>query len=446
MKPTAIAAVILAAGMGTRLKSAVPKALHPIAGQPMLGAVLATVRTLEPATGVVVVGPDMAAVEAVAAPWPTAVQRDRLGTAHAALAARDALGRFDGTVLVVFCDTPLISAATLRRVVDLRARADGPDVVVLGFHAQDPAAYGRLIVGDDGALEGIVEAKDATPEQLKVTLCNSGVMAVDGGKLFTLLERIGNDNAKGEYYLTDLIGLARQDGLTCAVVEGLEGEFLGINSRADLAAAEAVVQQDLRAAAMANGATLIDPNSVWFSHDTVLGRDVVVQPNVYFGPGVTVGDNVTIMAFSHLEGAEVAAGATVGPFARLRPGTVVGSGAKVGNFVEVKNARLAAGAKANHLTYVGDADVGAGVNLGAGTIFANYDGFAKHRTQVGDGASTGSNSVLVAPVAIGAGAMVAAGSVVSEDVESDALVIARGRQEQKAGWAKDYRARKKVKD
>lgn len=446
MNPTPTAAVILAAGMGTRLKSALPKALHPIAGRPMLGAVMATVRALNPTTGVVVIGPGMTAVEADAAPWPTAVQQDRLGTAHAALAARDALGSFAGTVLLMFCDTPMITEATLRRVVELRDGADGPDVVVVGFTAADPAAYGRLIVGGNGELEAIVEAKDATPEQLKVTLCNSGVMAVDGRVLFDLLARIGNDNAQGEYYLTDLVELARQDGLSCGVVEGAEAEFMGINSRADLAAAEAVVQEEMRAAAMANGATLIDPSSVWFSHDTVLGRDVVVQPNVFFGPGVTVGDNVTIMAFSHLEGTTVAAGATIGPYARLRPGAVIGEKAKVGNFVEVKNARLATGAKANHLTYVGDADVGAGVNLGAGTIFANYDGFAKHRTRVGDGASTGSNSVLVAPVDIGAGAMIAAGSVVSDDVESDALVIARGRQESKAGWAKDYRARKKAKD
>ncbi len=431
--------------MGTRLRSAVPKALHGVAGRSLLSNVLATVSGLRPEMGVVVVGPDMAALEAEAQPWQTAIQKERLGTAHAVLAARDAMAGFDGTVLILFCDTPLLTLKTLEKVVDLRAKDDGPDVVVLGFEAADPGGYGRLIVGADGSLEAIVEAKDATPEQLKVRLCNSGVMAVDGSVLFALLDRIGDDNAKGEYYLTDLVGLARGDGLRCGVVHGDEAEFLGVNSRADLAAAEDAMQQKLRARAMENGVTLVDPDSVWLCDDTVIGRDVVIQPHVFFGPGVEIGDNVRILAFCHIEGARVAAGAVVGPFARLRPGAEIGEGARVGNFVEVKNARLGAGAKANHLTYVGDADVGAGVNLGAGTIFANYDGFAKHRTHVGDGASTGSNSVLVAPVSIGDGAMVAAGSVITRDVAAEALGIARGRQAEKQGWAKEFRARQKPK-
>lgn len=445
MSKTSIAVVVLAAGAGTRLKSAVPKVLHPLAGRPMLSGVLEKVSALDPDLGVVVVGPDMAAVEVVARPWLTTVQHDRLGTAHAVLAARDALGSFDGTVLVLFCDNPLIEVETLRRVVALHGTAEGPDVVVLGFEARDPGAYGRLVVGADGGLEAIVEAKEATAEQRQISLCNSGAMAVDGRVLFALLDKVKNDNAKGEYYLTDVVTLAREEGLRCEVVEGDEAEFLGINSRADLAAAEAAVQASLRARALAGGATLQDPGSVWFSHDTILGQDVTVQPNVFFGPGVEIGDNVTVMAFSHLEGARVAAGAVVGPFARLRPGADIGENGKIGNFVEVKNSRMGRGAKANHLTYVGDADVGAGVNIGAGTIFANYDGFSKHRTRVGEGASTGSNSVLVAPVSVGDGAMVAAGSVITHDVADDALGIARGRQGEKPGWAKEYREGKKPK-
>ncbi len=431
--------------MGTRLRSQVPKALHRFACRSLLGHVLDNASALEPAPAVVVVGPDMAAVAEEAVPWRSVVQQERRGTAHAVLAARDALAGFYGTVLILFCDNPLIKRETLEQVIALRTSDDGPDVVVLGFEAAVPGGYGRLIVDAEGSLEAIVEAKDATPEQLKVRLCNSGVMAVDGSVLFSLLDRIGNDNANDEYYLTDLVGLARGDGLRCGVVQGDEAEFLGVNSRADLAAAEDAMQQRLRTKAMENGVTLVDPDSVWFCEDTVIGRDVVIQPHVFFGPGVEIGDNVTINAFSHIEGARVASGAIVGPFARLRPGADIGEGGRVGNFVEIKNARLGAGAKANHLSYVGDADVGAGVNIGAGTIFANYDGFAKHRTQVGDRASTGSNSVLVAPVSIGEGAIVAAGSVITNDVKADALGIARGRQDEKHGWAKEFRARQKPK-
>ena len=445
MSKMSVGAVVLAAGMGTRLRSTLPKALHPIAGRSLLRTVLETVAVLGPTTGVVVVGPDMEAVAEQAHPWRKAVQQERRGTAHAVLVAHEALAEFDGTVLILFCDTPLITPETLERVVALRSGADGPDVVVLGFETEDPASYGRLIVGSDGSLDAIVEAKDATVEQLEIRLCNSGVMAVDGTVLFSLLERISDENANGEYYLTDLVGLARADGLHCGVVKGDQSEFLGVNSRADLAAAEAVMQQRLRARAMDNGATMIDPESVWLCHDTVIGRDVTIQPNVFFGPGVEIGDDVSILAFSHIEGARVASGAVVGPFARLRPGAEIGEGGKIGNFVEVKNVRMGRGTKANHLAYIGDADIGPGVNIGAGTIFANYDGFSKHRTRVGSGASTGSNSVLVAPVSVGDGAMVAAGSVITDDVADDALGIARGRQGEKPGWAKAYRERKKPK-
>jgi bifunctional UDP-N-acetylglucosamine pyrophosphorylase/glucosamine-1-phosphate N-acetyltransferase len=317
-----------------------------------------------------------------------------------------------------------------------------PAVVVLGFRPDDTAEYARLITDGDGGLQAIVEHKDATPEQREITLCNSGFMAIDGSRLFALLDEIGTDNAKGEYYLTDIVAIARSKGWTCTWVEGPLDDVLGINSRAQLAEAESVVQRRLRRTAMDGGVTMLDPESVTLSHDTAFGRDVVIEPNVFFGPGVSVADNVVIKGFSHIEGAEIGPGAVVGPFARLRPGTRLETKAKVGNFVEAKNTVIEEGAKVNHLTYVGDSRIGAGANVGAGTITCNYDGFGKHHTDIGAGAFIGSNSTLVAPVTIGDGALVAAGSVVSKDVDKDALVLGRAGQEEKPGAAARFRQRK----
>ncbi len=436
-----IAVIILAAGMGTRMKSALPKVMHAVAGRPMVSHLIDTVQSLSPQRVVVVVGPDMDMVADAVAPHPTVVQADRLGTAHAVLQARHALGDFDGTVLVLYGDTPLITEATLRAMLDKRAAAPHPAVVVLGFRPDDGGEYGRL-VGDANGLDAIVEYKDATPEQRALPLCNSGVMAIDGKRLFGLLDRVGNSNAKGEYYLTDIVALARADGAACGFVEGAADELLGVNSRLELAAAEAIVQQRLRIAAMLGGATLQDPSSVYFSWDTKIGQDVVIGPHVVFGPGAVIGDGVEIRAFCHIEGASVAQGSLVGPFARLRPGAEVGEGVHIGNFVEVKKSVVEAGAKINHLAYVGDARVGAGANVGAGTITCNYDGFNKSMTDIGAGAFIGSNSSLVAPVKIGDGAVIGAGSVVTKNVAAGALAVARGSQMELPGWADRFRASK----
>ena len=442
MTKTKTAIVVLAAGLGTRMKSGLPKVMHPLAGRPMIAHLMATLGALEPERLVVVVGAEMEAVAKAVAPWPTVIQEQRLGTGHAVMAARDALDGFDGDVLVVYGDTPLISAETLERLRMARRSQAQPAVVVLGFRPHDPGAYGRLIVGPIGTLDAIVEAKDARPDQLAVTLCNSGVMAIDGARLPGLLDRLGNDNAKGEYYLTDIVQIARADGLSCGVVEGDEAEFIGINSRADLAKAEALVQDRLRARAMAEGATLIDPATVFFSHDTRLGRDVTVGPSVVIAPGVSVGDGVEIRPFCHLEGVSIEAGALIGPFARHRPGARIGPHAHVGNFVEIKNASVEAGAKVNHLTYIGDARVGAKANVGAGTITCNYDGFFKDHTDIGAGAFIGSNTALVAPVKIGDGAIIGAGSVVARDVPADAMALTRGPHTVKDDWARAFRRRR----
>ena len=441
MTNTPTAVLILAAGKGTRMKSDLPKVLHSVGGLPMIGHVLAAAAALSPERPVIVVGEDMDEVARTVDPCDVVVQSPRLGTGHAVLSAREALGDFSGDILILYGDTPLIEPSTLERLI-AGLHATDSAVAILGSRPADPAEYGRLIVDDAGALEAIVEFRDASPEQRAIDLCNSGVMAADAGLLFDLLSEVGNDNAKGEYYLTDVIGLARARGLACAVVEAASDEVMGINSRAELAVAEAILQTRLRALAMAGGATLIDPASVFLSWDTRLGRDVVVGPNVWFGPGVTIGDRVTIGAFTHIEGATVADGAVVGPFARLRPGAQIGAGARVGNFVEMKNASLGAGAKANHLSYIGDASVGAGANIGAGTITCNYDGFTKSHTEIADGAFIGSNTALVAPVTVGRGAIVGAGSVISEDVPEDALGLTRAEQENRLGWAKRFRQRK----
>jgi len=439
MATSKLAIIVLAAGLGTRMKSKLSKVLHPLAGRPMIAHLMETIDGLDPDDVSVVVGDFMDDVSEAVSPFPTAVQSERLGTAHAVLAARETIADFDGDVLVLYGDTPLITADTLEAMLDARASDLDPAVVVLGFTPDEPGAYGRLILGEDGVLDAIVEAKDATPEQLQTGLCNSGVMAIDGKVMWSLLDRVGKDNAKAEYYLTDIIELARSDGRACIAIEGDGDELIGINSRLELAEAEAILQDRLRFQAMENGVTLTDPTTVFLCHDTKLGLDVSIGPNVFFGPGVTIGDGATINAFCHIEGADVLPKASIGPFARLRPGTKVSEGAKVGNFVEIKNALLEPGAKVSHLSYIGDAQVGEGANIGAGTITCNYDGYFKSKTIVGKGAFIGSNTALVAPVTIGDGAVVGAGSTISKDVDVDALAITRAPVKQLDGWAKKNR-------
>ena len=438
---TNIAAIILAAGMGTRMKSDLHKVLHPIAGRAMLLHLIDAFDAAGAREKVVVVGARRDQVEAAVAPLGVGIapQDEQLGTAHAALMAKDALAGFDGVAIVCFGDVPLLKPATIARLVEQVER--GASVAVLGFRPDDARAYGRIVAGGDGSIVKMVEFKDATADERAVDLCNSGVTAVRAADLWPLLERVGNDNAAGEYYLPDIVMLALADGDRAVVVETDADEVIGINSRAELAYAEARWQAVRREAAMAAGATLIAPETVWFAHDTQIGRDVTIEPNVFFGPGTTIADRATIRANSHIEGAQVGEGAEVGPYARLRPGAVLGEQSKVGNFVEVKKAVLGKGAKANHLSYIGDAEVGAGANIGAGTITCNYDGFFKYRTVIGEGAFIGSNSALVAPVTVGAGAIVGAGSTVTADVEADALRLVRPAQESKPGWAKRFRER-----
>ncbi|MCC2975503.1 bifunctional UDP-N-acetylglucosamine diphosphorylase/glucosamine-1-phosphate N-acetyltransferase GlmU [Sphingomonas sp. PL-96] len=435
-----IAAIILAAGKGTRMQSDLHKVLHPVAGRAMLLHLAHSVAALDPDRTVVVVGAGRQQVEAAVAPLgiATAHQAEQLGTGHAVAQAQAALDGFDGDVLVLYGDVPLVSTATMQRMLDRLHGDDAPATVVLGFRPADPGAYGRILTQGDRIVK-MVEFKDATAQERAQTLCNSGLMAARSADLFALLARVGNDNAAGEYYLPDVVMLAAADGRSSAVIETDAAEVAGVNSRAELAGIEAAWQAARRARAMAQGATLVAPETVWFAHDTQVGRDVVIEPNVVFGPGVQVADGVTIRAFSHLEGAVVGQGAEVGPYARLRPGAVLEPEAKVGNFVEVKNALIGRGAKANHLTYLGDAEIGAGANIGAGTITCNYNGYLKSRTQIGEGAFIGSNSALVAPVTIGAGAIVAAGSVITRDVEPDALAVARGTQEARPDWAPPFR-------
>lgn len=441
--PAPTAAVILAAGSGTRMKSALPKVLHCVAGVPMVGHVLATVTGLRMNPVVVVIGPGMDAVAKAVAPHSTALQADRLGTGHAVLQAKAALAGFRGDILIAYADTPFVSAATMEKMRAARRGPGNPAVVVLGFTPTDPGAYGRLVM-KDGKLERIVEAKDATTDEKAIGFCNSGIMLADSKVLWDALGKVGNANAKGEYYLTDVVALARAAGHVCTAVEGDADELMGVNSRAELAVAETILQNKMRAAAMENGVTLRDPATVYFSVDTRLGKDVEIGPFTVFGPGVTVDDGAVIKGFCHIEGAHISGGAVVGPYARLRPGAEIGADAHVGNFVEIKNAALDAGAKVNHLSYVGDAHVGAKANVGAGTITANYDGFNKSRTEIGAGASIGSNSVLVAPVKVGEGAMTGAGAVIRNDVPADALALNSSRQETKEGFAAKYRQRKQA--
>jgi len=430
-----LAAIVLAAGKGTRMKSSMHKVLHEIAGRAMVEHLLAALGALSPARTVVVVGDGREQLEAaLGARAELVVQDPQLGTGHAVLQAAPALAGFAGDVLVTFGDVPFVRAETMRAMIERLHAADEPAVVVLGFEPADALQYGRVIA-EGGRIVRMVEHKDASEAERACRLCNSGLLAARADMLFTLLGKVGNDNAQGEYYLPDIVNVAIADGQTCAVIAADPDEVAGINSRAELAQAEARWQQARRAQAMADGATLVAPETVFFSWDTSLGRDVTVEPNVVFGRGVEVADGVTIHAFCHLEGARLASGVTIGPFARLRPGSVLERGAKIGNFVEVKNAVLGEGAKANHLTYLGDATVGAGANIGAGTITCNYDGYFKHKTEIGPRAFIGSNSALIAPVRIGADAIVGAGSAVSRDVADGELRMVRAEQLVKPGWA-----------
>jgi bifunctional UDP-N-acetylglucosamine pyrophosphorylase/glucosamine-1-phosphate N-acetyltransferase len=430
-----VAAIVLAAGKGTRMKSATHKVLHPVAGRAMILHLLDALGELAPARTVAVVGDGREQLEAALDGVAFAVQEPQLGTGHAVQQAESALAGFNGDVLILYGDVPFVRSGTMRAMLARLNEADAPAAVVLGFEPADPLQYGRVIAAD-GLISKMVEHKDASAEERGCGLCNSGLMAVRGEDLFGLLARVKNDNAQGEYYLPDIVNLALADGRKCAVVvAGDPDEVAGINSRAELAEAEARWQQRRRAQAMVDGASLTAPETVWFSWDTQLGKDVSVEPNVVFGPRVSVADNVRIRAFSHIEGATIASGAEVGPYARLRPGAKLEEGAKVGNFVEVKNATLGKGAKANHLTYLGDADVGAGANIGAGTITCNYDGYFKYRTVIGERAFIGSNSALIAPVKIGADAIVGAGSAVTRDVGAGELRIVRAEQLVKPGWA-----------
>ncbi len=436
-----IAAVILAAGKGTRMKSDLHKVLHPIGGRPMLMHLMASLNELLPRRTMVVVGDRAEQLEAALAGTGAelVVQRPQLGTGHAVLQASDAMNGFEGIVLILFGDVPLLTSGTMKRLLQAVDSDGGPDIAVLGFRPGNPGAYGRILADGAGNILKMVEAKDATPDELLEPLCNSGLMAVRSAHLGPWLKALKNDNAAGEYYLPDIVMLAREAGHRAIVLEGGADEVIGVNSRNELAMAEGLFQHRLRQELMAQGVTLVAPETVFLSHDTQIGADTLVEPHVVFGPGVCVAGGATIRAFSHLEGAVVASGCEVGPYARLRPGTILQEGAKVGNFVETKKAVLGPGSKANHLTYLGDVEVGAKANIGAGTITCNYDGFFKYRTVIGEGAFVGSNSSLVAPITIGAGAIVAAGSAVTKDVEPDALALVRPPQEAKPGWAARFR-------
>jgi len=431
------AAVILAAGKSTRMKSSRSKVLHPVGGRSMLAWVADLARSVGADKIVCVVGETNADVHAAAEDLglEIAVQEPQLGTGHAVLAAKEALAGFEGDMAVLYADTPFVETETLDAVFN--SLTEGTDVAVLGFEPDDPGAYGRLIT-KNGVLTEIVEAKEATPGQLKVGLCNSGVMAATSKDMFSALDRVGNDNAKGEYYLTDVVSILRSDGKTARAITADAGEVLGVNSRPDLAVAEAVFQDRMRKAAMENGVTLRDPETTYFSFDTEIAADVEIGANVVFGPGVSIAAHVVIYPFCHIEGAKIGQGAQIGPFARLRPGTEMGANSKAGNFVETKKAKIGKGSKINHLSYIGDAVIGEGANIGAGTITCNYDGYFKHQTTIGDGAFVGTNSSLVAPVKIGDGAYLGSGGVITKDVPADALAVARAEQVNKDGWAKRY--------
>lgn len=435
------AAVILAAGQGTRMRSSLPKVLHQVGGRAMIDWSVALARDVGCDRIIVVCSPSGQAVQdhvtRTIGADAIAIQDPPLGTGHAVRAAERALAGFEGELVVLYGDTPLIPASAVDAL--FQELESGAAVGVLGFEAADPGAYGRLITADNGDLNAIVEAKEATPEQLDVAFCNSGVMAAQASTMFDLLSKVTNDNAKGEFYLTDIVGLAREAGQTCRAVSCDEADVLGVNSRVELAQAEGAFQAKSRRAFLTAGVTMAAPETVFFSYDTEIENDVILEPGVFFAPGVSVKTGVRIRAFSHLEGTTVAENCEIGPYVRLRPGATLEQGVKIGNFVEVKNTRMGEGAKANHLAYLGDGDVGAGANIGAGTIFCNYDGFLKYKTKIGKNAFVGSNSALVAPVTIGDGAYVGSGSVITKDVEANALAVARGKQFAKSGWATSFR-------
>jgi bifunctional UDP-N-acetylglucosamine pyrophosphorylase/glucosamine-1-phosphate N-acetyltransferase len=430
-----IALVILAAGKGTRMRSDLPKVLHEVAGAPLLIHAMKSGASFAPERTVIVAGHGAARVKATAQAWDDSadvvIQESQNGTGHAVQCARPALEGFSGDVIVLYGDTPFISPETLTRMAAARAHHD---VVVLGFEPANPARYGRLVMRGE-TLERIVEYKDATDEERRITLCNSGVLSASADTLFALLDDVGNDNASGEYYLTDIIAIARAKGLSATAVTCDPAETMGVNSRSDLAAAEQLFQSRARADALANGITLQAPETVYFAHDTVIGRDTLIEPNVVFGPRVTIDSGARIRAFSHLEGCHVSRGAIVGPYARLRPGADLGENVHIGNFVEIKNATLAPGAKANHLSYIGDASIGEASNIGAGTITCNYDGVMKHRTEIGARSFIGSNTMLIAPVKVGEDAMTGTSTVITEDVPAGALAIGRAQQQNKPGLA-----------
>jgi len=436
------AGIILAAGQGTRMKSAKPKVMHAVAGLPILGHVIKAMQAAGVSKIVVVTAKDAEEVRAYAASLgaASAIQDKQLGTGHAAACAREALAGFDGALIVTYGDMPLVTPKTFEASFAAREKAG---MAIVGFHSES-TAYGRVIAGKDGLLDRIVEYRDAKTAERDVKLCNAGIMAADAKRFFHWASQLKSENSQNEFYLTDVPGFAKADGIGCAIVEAREADMMGVNSRAELAAAEAVMQTRLRNAALAAGVGMLAPETVFLSHDTVLEPDVQIGPNVVFGPNVTVRSGAEIKAFSHLEGAEVASGALIGPFARLRPGAVIEENVHIGNFVEVKKARVEKGAKANHLAYIGDARVGAGANLGAGTITCNYDGFDKHFTDIGAGAFIGSDTALVAPVKVADGAYVGAGSVVTKDVGKDALAVTRAEQREVAGWAEKFRARKRA--
>lgn len=439
-----LAAVILAAGQGTRMKSALHKVLHPVGGKALVSHLLDTLSTLSPARTVMVIGDNADQLKSSIDGVEFAVQNKQLGTGHAVKCGMPVLEGFAGDIMVLYGDVPFVTADAMQSMIDVMRSTPDCGLVVLGFRADDPAAYGRLIIGPDGGLERIVEFKDATPEEQAVNFCNSGMMLISGKHAAGWLDALTCDNAAGEYYLTDLVAIARAGGVIVGHVETKEANLIGVNSRAELAAAEAAFQARARADAMAAGVSLVAPETVFFSHDTCLAQDVTIEPNVVFGPGVRVEAGTTIKAFSHLEGATVRRNASVGPFARLRPAADIGEGAKIGNFVEIKKSRLAAGVKVSHLSYIGDATIGADANIGAGTITCNYDGFLKYNTHIGAGAFIGSNSALVAPVSIGDGAIVGAGSVMTRDVPGDALAVSRARQRDIKGYAARFRAEKQA--
>lgn len=434
------AAVILAAGQGTRMKSSLSKVLHKVAGRAMLDWVIDLAKNLDCEKIIVVTGAHnqdaTAKVIAQLGEAAHALQDPPLGTGHAVLCAKTALAGFDGNVIVLYADTPLITHETAS--LAFQALENGASVAVLGFEAKEAGSYGRLIENQNCDLLEIIEAKEASADQLAINLCNSGVMAANSANLFAHLDNVTDDNAKGEYYLTDVVGLAVKAGQKCVAVRGSETEVLGVNSRIELSVAEQVWQQKRREEAMLAGVTLFAPETVFFAFDTLIENDVIIEPNVVFGPGVTIASGAHIKAFSHIEGANIASGAIIGPFARLRAGSEIGEGVHIGNFVETKNAKLANGVKANHLTYLGDVTIGKNTNIGAGTITCNYDGYFKYQTKIGEGVLIGSDTMLVAPVSIGDFAMTGSGSTITKDVPNGALSLERGPQKTIENWATKF--------